>query len=75
MKRKFKNWIITLIAKRTGYTYGGSSKTVVTKGFGLFFTKFTSPSVADPAGMMDKGASFHINSKTYRFWKPRNNAE
>jgi hypothetical protein len=66
---KIKNWILTFIAAYTGYGYAGVRTTPNVSGFGIYFTKFDGPSMADPAHLLQRAISIRIGTNGFIFNK------
>jgi hypothetical protein len=69
MKRLFKNFIKTFIAKHTGFIYNGPDVHNNKGGFGFLFYSVDSPSVYDPARIAKTLAWIIVGSHVYKFSK------
>ena len=69
MKRWLRNFVITFIAKRTGFAYGGYDTDGVKKGWGLFVRNVYHPFVYDPAGLVGTFAIVAVGHKMFKFHK------
>jgi hypothetical protein len=65
--KRVRNYLITFIAKHTGFGYNGSRVTPDITGFGIYHTKYNGPSLADPAYLLKEVVTFRIGTKGYSF--------
>ncbi len=69
MKRWLKNFVITFIARRTGFVYAGSDIDKVKRGWGFFIRIVEHPSVYDPAGLVNRFAIVAVGRRMFKFHK------